>query len=70
MGRRHTASSRELTEEERTALRTALEAGYFAVPRRISTVELAECLETSSSTLVERLRRGTAKLAVTQLETD
>lgn len=51
-----------LTPEQREALLTALDEGYFAVPREITMVELAEKLGISDSAVSQRIRRGLAKL--------
>ncbi|WP_254761793.1 helix-turn-helix domain-containing protein [Natrinema marinum] len=47
-----------LTPRQRDVLRRALEAGYFEVPREISTEELAEEFDISSQALSALLRRG------------
>jgi predicted DNA binding protein len=47
-----------LTPLQRETLLSALEAGYFDIPRRITTEELAETLGISDQALNERLRRG------------
>lgn len=51
-----------MTDTQREAVETALEAGYFDVPRGITLVELAERLGVSDSAASERLRRGTASV--------
>jgi hypothetical protein len=43
---------------ERTALRRALELGYFAVPRRATLVEVATDLDRSDAAVSRELRRG------------
>ncbi|SIR15883.1 hypothetical protein SAMN05421858_1642 [Haladaptatus litoreus] len=48
----------DLTEEQREALVTAFESGYFRVPRDISLSELAETLDISPQAASGRLRRG------------
>ncbi|WP_049970364.1 helix-turn-helix domain-containing protein [Haladaptatus cibarius] len=48
----------DLTEEQREALVTAFESGYFRVPRDISLSELAETLDISPQATSGRLRRG------------
>ncbi|MFB9806373.1 helix-turn-helix domain-containing protein [Haladaptatus pallidirubidus] len=48
----------DLTEEQREALVTAFESGYFRVPRGISLSELAETLDISPQAASGRLRRG------------
>jgi len=57
--------SNALTDEQREALQTALEEGYFAVPREITLVELAEKLGISDSAVSQRIRRGLTKLLTT-----
>jgi predicted DNA binding protein len=59
--------SNALTEEQREALQTALKEGYFAVPRDITLVELAEKLGISDSAVSQRIRRGLTKLLTTNL---
>lgn len=54
--------STALSEEQREALRMALEEGYFGVPREITLVELADRMNISDSALSQRIRRGLAKL--------
>lgn len=51
-----------LTELQRETMLAAVEAGYFSVPREISTEELAERLDVSHQAVSERLRRGTETL--------
>ena len=51
-----------LTTKQRETLRTAVEAGYFDVPRGVELHELAAQLGVSSQSVSERLRRGTARL--------
>ncbi|EMA70667.1 bacterio-opsin activator HTH domain-containing protein [Halorubrum aidingense JCM 13560] len=53
-----------LTDAQGAALRTALETGYFAVPRRISLRELADRHGVSDTAISQRLRRGTERLLV------
>lgn len=48
----------DLTDQQREALLTALEKGYFEVPREITLVEIAEELGISDSAVSQRLRRG------------
>lgn len=52
----------DLTQEQHEALVTALENGYFAVPREITLVELADRLGISDSAVSQRIRRGLSKL--------
>lgn len=51
-----------LTAEQRAALRTAYEQGYYQVPRRRTQREVADLVGISGSSLSRRLRRGTAAL--------
>jgi hypothetical protein len=60
-----------LTDTQRETLLTALDEGYFAVPRETNLVTLAEELGISDTALSQRLRRGlTALLTATLHETD
>jgi predicted DNA binding protein len=52
-----------LTKPQRDALGRAVEAGYYDIPRRISTNELADEFDISDQALTERLRRAIATLA-------
>jgi hypothetical protein len=47
-----------LSEQQYEALRTAFEAGYFAIPREITLQELAARLGISDTAASHRLRRG------------
>lgn len=47
-----------LTDEQFTTVRTALERGYYKVPRETTLEELAAELDVSHQALSERLRRG------------
>ncbi|WP_433630663.1 helix-turn-helix domain-containing protein [Halomicrococcus sp. NG-SE-24] len=51
-----------LTDEQRAALRTAFEAGYFEIPRDASLEELGDHLDISANAASNRLRRGTKTL--------
>ncbi|WP_224335028.1 helix-turn-helix domain-containing protein [Haloprofundus halobius] len=51
-----------LSEKQRTALLTAVDIGYYDVPRRANLDELAEKLDISGQAASERLRRGTVAL--------
>lgn len=51
-----------LTPSQRTALIQAVEEGYYAIPRRISTQELASEFSISDQAMTERLRRGIGNL--------
>jgi predicted DNA binding protein len=55
-------SSYGLTDEQRTALITAYENGYFGEPRDISLNEVAEEIGLSSTAMSGRLRRGMRNL--------
>lgn len=57
----------DLTDNQRAALKLALEAGYFEVPRRTTLGRLADELDISDSAVSQRLRRGTAKLLETMV---
>ena len=63
----HTAQGTKLTDEQREALLIALEEGYFAIPREITLVELAEKLGISDSAVSQRIRRGLRKLLISGL---
>ncbi|AGB36960.1 helix-turn-helix domain-containing protein [Natronococcus occultus] len=52
----------ELTPAQEECLRTALEAGYFEIPRRTSSEAVAAELGISKSAFLERLRRAEAAL--------
>ncbi|WP_232687082.1 bacterio-opsin activator domain-containing protein [Halobacterium zhouii] len=47
-----------LTAEQHEALVTAVDEGYFAIPRETSTAELSEALDVSANAVSERIRRG------------
>ena len=51
-----------LTAAQREALSIAVERGYYDIPRRCSTADLADELGISSQALTERLRRAVANL--------
>ena len=51
-----------LTGPQREALKLALEAGYFEVPRRTTLSDLSKSLGVSDQAVSERLRRGQARL--------
>jgi hypothetical protein len=55
-------TSTPLTRREETILTTALDRGYFDVPRRVALSDLADDLDTTDVELSERLREGTATL--------
>jgi predicted DNA binding protein len=52
-----------LTSRQYVALRRAVEAGYYDVPREAYLQEIAEALDISGAALSQRLRRGTKALA-------
>lgn len=47
-----------LTDQQREAITTAFEGGYFTEPREMSLEELAEALDLSQTAAAGRLRRG------------
>lgn len=53
----------DLTPEQREALVTALEMGYFSIPRETQIEDLAEELDISTNAVSERLRRATGNLS-------
>ncbi|GAB3678604.1 helix-turn-helix domain-containing protein [Halopiger thermotolerans] len=57
----------EVTDEQRDALVTAYEEGYFEEPRETSLEELADSLGISPTAVGGRIRRGTGKLVKTTL---
>lgn len=54
-----------LTPAQRDALGRAVEAGYYDIPRRISTTDLAAEFGISDQAMIERLRRAVSTLAST-----
>lgn len=54
-----------LTDRQRTALVTALSAGYFDVPRRATQTDLACELDVAPQSVSELIRRATAELVGT-----
>lgn len=52
----------DLTPAQEECLRTALEMGYFTIPRSVSSEAVADELGISKSAFLERLRRGEAAL--------
>ncbi|WP_227375723.1 helix-turn-helix domain-containing protein [Haladaptatus halobius] len=52
----------DLTPEQRDTLVTALDEGYFEVPRDISIEELADEFGLSANAISQRIRRGSANL--------
>lgn len=59
-----------LTERQRTVLETAYAIGYYAVPRRISSDELAADLGLEKSTVLEHLRRAERNVLSELLDTE
>lgn len=60
-----------LTERQRDALALAVERGYYDIPRRVSTADVAADLDISDQATTERLRRGIRTLVEhTLLDTD
>lgn len=57
----------DITDEQRVALVTAYEEGYFEEPRETSLEELAEALDISPTAVGGRIRRGSGKLVETTL---
>lgn len=51
-----------ITPRQEAALRAAVEAGYFEVPREVTASEVADELDISKSAFLERLRRGQSRL--------
>jgi predicted DNA binding protein len=49
-----------LTDKQRQALKAAVSAGWFEIPRRISLKELSELTGISKSTLGEHLEKATS----------
>jgi predicted DNA binding protein len=56
-----------LTSVQRAALARAVEAGYYSIPRRMSTNELAAEYGVSDQAVTERLRRGIQNLVSSTL---
>ena len=55
----------QLTDEQFATVRTAVERGYYEVPRRTTLSELASEMDVSHQALSERLRRGHRSLIET-----
>ena len=51
-----------LTPPQRETLADAVDAGYYSLPRQISTQELADTFDISDQAVTERLRRGISTL--------
>jgi hypothetical protein len=58
----------QLTEKQREVLITAYKLGYYDIPRRINSDQLAEKLGIVNSTLVEHLRKAERRLLAHVLE--
>lgn len=56
------AGGAQLTAAQEETLRTALETGFFDVPRQVTLQELAARLDVSDTATSQRLRRGLEKL--------
>ncbi|MDS0293576.1 helix-turn-helix domain-containing protein [Halogeometricum luteum] len=56
-----------LTEVQRETLLIAVDSGYYDIPRRCTTVELADELGVSDQAVTERLRRAIVSLVTTTL---
>jgi len=54
----------KLTEKQREVLISAYKLGYYDIPRRINSDQLAEHLDIANSTLVEHLRKAEQRLLV------
>ncbi|MFC6717487.1 helix-turn-helix domain-containing protein [Natrialbaceae archaeon GCM10025810] len=59
-----------LPDEQREALRAAVEAGYYETPREVELSDLAEDLGVPRSTLSYRLRRAEAALVTAFVDAD
>lgn len=56
-----------LTAPQRETLTRAVEAGYYSIPRQISTAELADKFSVSDQAVTERLRRAVITLVTNTL---
>lgn len=61
-GETSTTGRWDVTTAQERAIRTALELGYFSVPRQATASDVAAALGISKSAFLERLRRGQAGL--------
>jgi predicted DNA binding protein len=52
----------QLTDRQREILRTALAAGYYDIPRRVTQRDLATALGLSRGTIGDHLRRAETKI--------
>lgn len=57
-----------LTAAQRTALLRAIEEGYYSIPRKISTAELAAEFGISDQAMTERLRRAVTNLVKNSIQ--
>jgi predicted DNA binding protein len=57
-----------LTPTQRDTLVLAVDAGYYDIPRRCTTMELAEKLDISDQAVTERLRRAIVNLVANSLQ--
>ncbi|MFH5841134.1 helix-turn-helix domain-containing protein [Haladaptatus sp. CMAA 1909] len=57
----------ELTQQQHETLRSAMKRGYYEIPRKVTTTDLAEELGVSHQAVSERLRRGHRSLVETGL---
>lgn len=58
-----------LTDRQQEILQRAYELGYFDVPRRVSTADVADTLELDPSTVAEHLQRAERNIVTTLLAT-
>lgn len=58
-----------LTEKQRKVLATAFENGYYNLPRKISSIELAKKLDLQSATLIEHRRKAEYRLLAATFNT-
>lgn len=56
-----------LTDPQRETLIRAVEGGYYSIPRRMSTQDLADTLDVSDQAVTERLRRAIVTLVESTL---
>lgn len=56
-----------LTDPQRETLIRAVEGGYYSIPRRMSTQDLADVLDVSDQAVTERLRRAIVALVESTL---
>lgn len=60
----------QLTEKQREVLITAYNAGYYDIPRRATSLEVAEKLDLADATVVEHLRKAEQRLIKQIMEQD